>query len=85
MMVEVEDVRAWVDGELDEHHASDVARAVESDQRLMQASVAMRASQLPYRDAYDQIPVPELPESLRGKIQACKVRHQRKQKNLLFH
>lgn len=70
MMVEVEDVRAWVDGELDEHHASDVARAVVSDQRLTQASVAMRASQLPYRDAYDQIPVPELPESLRGKIQA---------------
>ena len=70
MIVEVEDVRAWVDGELEEHRANEVAGAVQSDEKLQQAADAMRASQLPYREAFEYAPMPELPADLRGKIEA---------------
>lgn len=70
MRVEIEDVRAWVDGELDDHRASEVASAVSADKTLKHAATAMRASQLPYREVYDQTPVPDLPDGLRSKIEA---------------
>jgi len=70
MRVEVEDVRAWIDGELDDHRASEVASAVSSDATLKQAAAAMRASQLPYHEAYEEATVPDLPEGLRSKIEA---------------
>ena len=70
MRVEIEDVRAWVDNELDEPRAGQVRDAVLFDKSLKRDADKLRASQLPYREAYEQVSVPEVPESLRRKIQA---------------
>jgi len=70
MTVEVEDVRAWIDGELSERRSREVSRFVSSDDNLKRIARAMRASRLPYQEAYEQWPVPDVPESLRGKIAA---------------
>ena len=72
MKVEIEDIRAWVDGELDETQASQVRNAVLSDKRLKQTADKLQASQLPYREAYDKTPMPDVPESLRTKIEALR-------------
>lgn len=72
MKVEIEDIRAWVDGELDEPQASQVRNAVLSDKRLKQTADKLQASQLPYREAYDKTPMPDVPESLRTKIEALR-------------
>jgi len=68
MRVEIEDLRAWVDNELDEPRAGQVGYAVMFDKSLKRDADKLRASQLPYREAYEQ--VPEVPESLRNKILA---------------
>ena len=68
MTVEVEEIRAWVDGELDESRANEVANAVLADDKLQRLADALRASVLPYQQAYKQISVPEVPESLRESI-----------------
>jgi len=70
MTVEIEDIRAWVDGELDKRQADRVANAVNSNKRLQQTAEKMRASRLPYTEAYRQTRVPEVPESLRLSIEA---------------
>lgn len=72
MSVELEEIRAWVDGELGELRASEVASAVASDEKLKRTADALRASALPYREAYEQAPVADVPESLRLKIDALK-------------
>ena len=72
MKVEIEDIRAWVDGELDEPQAGQVRNAVLSDKRLKQTADKLQASQLPYREAYDKTPMPDVPESLRTKIEALR-------------
>ena len=72
MSVEVEEIRAWVDGELGELRASEVASAVSSDEKLKSTANALRASVLPYREAYEQSSVADVPESLRLKIGALK-------------
>ena len=72
MKVEIEDIRAWVDGELDETQASQVRNAVLSDKRLKQTADKLQASQLPYREAYEKMPMPDVPESLRTKIEALR-------------
>ena len=70
MAVEIEDVRAWVDGELDAQQANTVANAVSKNADLRQAADAMRASQLPFGDAYSETPIPDVPDSLRRKIES---------------
>ena len=70
MTVELEDIRAWVDGELKEPRASQINQAVLSDKKLQHTADKLRASQLPYREAFEQAPVPDVPESLRLKIDA---------------
>jgi len=70
MTVELEDIRAWVDDELEEPRASQIKQAVLSDKKLQHAADKLRASQLPYREAFEQAPVPDVPESLRLKIDA---------------
>ncbi len=70
MTVEIEEIRAWVDGELDESHAERVANAVNANESLQQAADKMRTSQLPYREAYEHARVPEVPKSLRLNIEA---------------
>jgi len=72
MSVEVEEIRAWVDGELGELRAGEVASAVSSDEKLKRTADALRASALPYREAYEQSTVADVPESLRLKIDALK-------------
>ena len=72
MTVRVEDVRAWVDGELDAHQASVVESAVSDNNELQQAANAMRASQLSYQEAIDSIPLPKIPDTLRSNIAALK-------------
>ena len=72
MKVEIEDIRAWVDGELDEPQAGQVRNAVLSDKRLKQTADKLHASQLPYREAYEKMPMPDVPESLRAKIEALR-------------
>jgi len=69
-MVEAEDIRAWVDGELDDDRAREVASAVSTDERLRQTATAMRASQLPYQEAYEHASTPEIPAGLRSSIEA---------------
>ena len=73
MTVKVEDVRAWVDGELDENQASVVESAVSDNNELRLAADAMRASQLPYQEALDSTPIPKIPDTLRNNIAALKV------------
>ena len=70
MTVEIEDIRAWVDGELDEPRAGRVGKAVLSDETLQQTADKLRASVLPYREAYDLVPVADIPKSLLVRIQA---------------
>jgi len=70
MRFEVEEVRAWVDGELSEPRAGEVANAVQADENLNQLAKTLRASILPYREAYEQVRVPDVPMSLRKKIEA---------------
>jgi len=70
MTVDIEDIRAWVDGELAEPRAEAVARAVKSDEFLRHAADKLRASQLPYRQAYEPLLVSDVPASLRIKIAA---------------
>ena len=72
MKVEIEDIRAWVDGELDEPQASQAINAVLSDKRLKQTADKLQASQLPYREAYDKTPMPDVPERVRTKIEALR-------------
>ena len=69
MTVEMEDIRAWVDGELNEQRASEIGSAVLASKSLQDTAAQLRASQLPYREAYEQVPVPDVPESLRLSIQ----------------
>ena len=68
MTVEIEDIRAWVDGELGELRSREVSRSVESDIELRSVANSMRASLLPYQEAYEQASLPALPDSLREKI-----------------
>lgn len=70
MTVEVEDVRAWIDGELNDNRAREVERIVSSDEKLQRIASSMRASVLPYQEAYEQVPLPDIPDSLRDKIAA---------------
>ncbi len=76
MTVEIEDIRGWVDAELVEPRAEAVARAVKSNEFLQHAANKLRASRLPYRQAYESVQVPDVPESLRIKIAALQEREQ---------
>jgi len=69
MTVDIEEMRAWVDGELDEPRAGQVGYAVQFDKILQRDADKLRASQLSYREAYDNVPAQEVPASLRLKIQ----------------
>jgi len=72
MKVELEDIRSRIDGELDESQTSHVDSALLEDKKLQQIANKMRASQLPYRQAYNEAPVPDIPESLRAGIEALR-------------
>jgi len=68
--VEIEDILAWVDGELDESGARLICNAVLSDESLLQTAEKLRLSRVLCREACEQSPVPDVPKSLRVKIKA---------------
>jgi len=68
MTVEVEDIRSWVDGELDDAMSDQIRQTVVSDVSLQKTANKLRASQLPYREAYKQVQMPDVPQSLRETI-----------------
>lgn len=68
MNVELAEIRAWVDGELDEPRASVVGNAVLTDETVRHTAAKLRASLLPYRQAYQQMQAPVLPSSLRARV-----------------
>jgi len=70
LKVELEDIRAWVDGDLDEPRAHEVSVAVFADVKLGQVANSMRASILPYRQAYELAPFDGVPQSLQIGIKA---------------
>ena len=72
MKVELKDVCAWVDDELDDLRAHEVATTVFADRKLRRVADLMRASKLPYREAYEHAVGAEVPESLRISINALK-------------
>jgi len=72
MTVGIEEIRAWVDAELDEPRADAVANAVMSDEFLRHTAEKLRASRLPYRQAYAQALVSDVPQSLRIQIAALR-------------
>ena len=72
MTVKPEDIRARVDGELDAPQARRVDRAVLADITLQQTADKLRASQLPYREAYNEAPVPDIPDSLQASVKALR-------------
>ena len=73
MKVEIEELRAWVDDELDAATASKVAALVEHDPQLQELADHMRQSQLPYREAFEQRPTPTVPTALRRQVES--IRH----------
>lgn len=73
MTVEIEELLAWVDDELAEPRASEVGQAVLSDQNLHQDAEKLRASQLPYREAFEQSSMPDVPQSLRDKLRELRL------------
>jgi len=72
MTVKPEDIRARVDGELDQAQARCVDNALLADKRLQQTAEKLRASQLPYREAYNEAPLPDIPDTLRARIEAMR-------------
>ena len=68
MTVEIEDILAWVDGELDESGARLIRNAVLFDESLLRTAEKLRLSRVLCREACEQSPVPDVPKSLRVKI-----------------
>lgn len=66
----LEQLRAYVDGELPAPDADAIRQASESDPALAADIAALRASQLPYREALRAAGAPVLPEALRESVGA---------------
>jgi len=67
--IELEELRAWVDGELDASRATQVQQAVSNSAELTEMTASLRASQLPYPDAMETAPAPDVPVELQQKIE----------------
>ncbi|ALK32615.1 anti-sigma factor family protein [Burkholderia plantarii] len=61
---------AYADGELDAADAARVEQALAESSELRQSVERLRASRLPYRDAFAAQRLPELPDALRLRIEA---------------
>jgi len=68
MSIEIEELRAWIDGELGEQQAKNVAKVVENDTQLQQYVEQLRASQLPYKEAFELTNASDVPDELAEKI-----------------
>ncbi|MGB0866508.1 MAG: anti-sigma factor family protein [Granulosicoccaceae bacterium] len=64
MKLSLEDLRAYVDGELSEEQKVKVAAFIENDEKLASQTAAMEASKLPYKAAYVDQGLPPVPPEL---------------------
>lgn len=69
MTVSETTLRAYVDGELDAAGMADVEAALACSEELREQAALMRASRLPYRDAFAAQRLPEMPDELRQRIE----------------
>jgi anti-sigma factor RsiW len=65
MSLEETTLLAYVDGQLSEPQRAEVEQAIAADSALARTVQALRASQLPYAQAFEQQPLPPLPEAVR--------------------
>jgi len=59
-----EEVLEYCDGTMDPQRSEELARALEHDKELAHRVQVMTASHLPYKEAFAQQSIPELPKSL---------------------
>ena len=59
---------AYVDGELGPAEALEVENALADNAALQRQAEALRASRLPYRQAFEMQPLPEVPAELRERL-----------------
>lgn len=59
---------AYADGELEPAEAAAVEKALESDEERLQQVQALRASRLPYRQAFEAQQLPDVPVQLRERV-----------------
>ena len=69
MTIKLEELRAFVDGEIDTTRSAEIERLIASDPNLAEQAAAMEASQLPYRAAY-MIDEDKPPARLRDTIES---------------
>ena len=62
------DVLQYVDGSLDDDTAQAIEPALQTDDDLRNRVEAMRASKLPYSEAYNSYTVPAIPENIRHTV-----------------
>jgi len=68
MNVKLEELREWIDGELDAERSDIIEAAVSNSAELQDLAESLQASRLPYQEAFDAAPFPDLPEGLRQNI-----------------
>jgi anti-sigma factor RsiW len=68
MNIDESTLRAYVDGELNAQQRDRVESALAHDPALREQAAALRASQLPYRSAYDAVNLPAMPASLEQRV-----------------
>ena len=74
---------AYADGELDAAGAASVEQALAESSELRESVARLRASRLPYQDAFAAQKLPPLPDALRLRIEAITTRLPRRSSNSL--
>jgi len=69
MTIKLEELRAFVDGEIDTTRSAEIERLIARDPALGEQAAAMEASRLPYRAAYVN-DADTLPEGLRNTVES---------------
>lgn len=70
MNLKLEELREWVDGETDAERSGVIADAVSNSADLQDLVESLEVSRLPYREAYDAAPYPDMPDGLRQNVDA---------------
>jgi len=63
-----EDVLDYCDGTMNEDRSAEIQQEMQRDDNLAHRIEAMKASRLPYKEAFAQQPIPELPKSLQTDV-----------------
>lgn len=72
MKIEIEELRAWVDGELDEQRSRVVGEMVDSDPDMQVLVSRLRASRLQYKQAFEKKASPAMPDSLQQTVNSLR-------------